>query len=723
MRSSPPEKQTNWIKISVFSVSFLALYYEILLFRLFSAHQSYGPRNLILAFGLASFSLGSLIPRRLSILKGHSGLIYLVILFSISLWLTFLAHRFHWLLFSLLSPFPLLFSGSLLSDLLLRAPPKAVPYSFGILGSAAGSMSCFLLLNWGGHSVAILFLLCAAAAFSSMICASLAYTAKLIFFAGAAFVVGISALKNGGDLSFDPPCVLRKSILLKNPPKSSRTQSLSNSNSYIEVHETAPGWWKAFIDCRSSTDIVNMQQIPPPLLARLKERKAQIFSLRKFESALILGSGGGVDVALANHYGAAKKITAVERNSLLLELERSLIPRNESAYGFSNVTYHQQEARRFLSATNETFDLIYLGYVAYPTGAGSNEFLFLPNFTATKEAFHSFFDHLQPNGTLFVADRPTYALAYVKTLKKVLEERFPGVRDNLLIYQNESYLSQLSIFAKDRAFTVPELELYANFGKRIEIENFLGAKDFSDDRPFPWAAIQDIHESKIVPPLELNKGHLRKKLSSALCLSLLALMASVWGWPQIRSKESSPRLSSGLYFSAIGFGFSVIQITLTQILAQYFSRETFALILVVSGMLVFSGIASRIAESAVVKQKSLILLSLVGALILTTQIQLQLLSWLGPTLMKQSDLANAIQLLCLIGLSSLCIGSFFSMGLQHLSTEPAHLDYYLCLNGLGATLGGAMAGIMASNFGLSGSLTLGSLVYLGTLPAILKSRS
>lgn len=122
------------------------------------------------------------------------------------------------------------------------------------------------------------------------------------------------------------------------------------------------------------------------------------YTLLKNPSVLIIGLGGGVDIAIAR-YNNAKKIVAVEINPAMVSLmmNNNTIPVN--TYKFADV--HLMDGRSFVECSKERFDLIQLMftelYVPFP-----NSLAFVENYLYTVEAFRTYLKRLNDNGIIFV---------------------------------------------------------------------------------------------------------------------------------------------------------------------------------------------------------------------------------------------------------------------------------------------------------------------------------
>ena len=115
----------------------------------------------------------------------------------------------------------------------------------------------------------------------------------------------------------------------------------------------------------------------------------------KLDNVLVIGAGGGNDVAVALHRGA-KHVDAVEIDPRLYDLGKSRHP--DHPYSDPRVTGHIGDGRAFLENTDKKYDLIVLALPDSLTLVSGNSALRLESFLFTKEAFEAARDHLAPGG-------------------------------------------------------------------------------------------------------------------------------------------------------------------------------------------------------------------------------------------------------------------------------------------------------------------------------------
>ena len=117
-----------------------------------------------------------------------------------------------------------------------------------------------------------------------------------------------------------------------------------------------------------------------------------------YRNALVIGSGGGNDVAFALANGV-EHVDAVEIDRQIIELGQRFHP--EDPYADPRVTVYNDDARSFLKKTDRQYDLIVFALPDSLVLATNSSNLRLESYLFTVESFRSVKEHLSPGG-LFV---------------------------------------------------------------------------------------------------------------------------------------------------------------------------------------------------------------------------------------------------------------------------------------------------------------------------------
>jgi spermidine synthase len=117
-----------------------------------------------------------------------------------------------------------------------------------------------------------------------------------------------------------------------------------------------------------------------------------------YQNALVVGSGGGNDVAIALTHGV-QHIDAVEIDPRIIALGQNYHP--ENPYADPRVTVHIDDARSFLEKSDTQYDIVIFALPDSLVLASTASSVRLESYLFTRESFQRVKDHLKPNG-LFV---------------------------------------------------------------------------------------------------------------------------------------------------------------------------------------------------------------------------------------------------------------------------------------------------------------------------------
>ena len=179
------------------------------------------------------------------------------------------------------------------------------------------------------------------------------------------------------------------------------------------------------------------------------------------ESAVVIGSGGGIDVVtlLAADY---KKIAAVEINSDFIDIVKKYSVYNGNIYNnHPNVTVFNQEGRTFIRSENRQFDLIHMSLPIIKSARNIGSYALTENHLFTYEAFNEYWEALNPNGYLIVVAHYTgEAYRLVANIVKAFESNGissqTAMKHIVLIGRD----SAPALILRKKAFTEEDAEVY-----------------------------------------------------------------------------------------------------------------------------------------------------------------------------------------------------------------------------------------------------------------------
>ncbi|MBI4665578.1 MAG: methyltransferase domain-containing protein [Nitrospinae bacterium] len=303
----------------------------------------------------------------------------------------------------------------------------------------------------------------------------------------------------------------------------------------------------------------------PPALDRYHYYDLPYNFPNRLDDVLVLGSGGGNDVAGALRAGA-KRVTAVEIDPTIISLGRKYHP--ENPYGSERVTVVNNDARNFLRDTDRKYDLIILGLLDSHTLTSSFSNTNLDSFMYTTESVGDMRRHLKPDGVLALSFQVNYPWIGSK-IYKMINQQFGRPPVVIQAYSRHfiqgtggTYFlaSEDEKLVMDKVKADPMLSRRVEFGaKAVEVYKNLDAKPQTDDWPYLYV------QSRSIPKLHL--------LVSALLISIFLLIYGFY--------FGKPRRND-IHFAALGAGFLLLEVSVISRFALFWGTTWLVSSIVIS---------------------------------------------------------------------------------------------------------------------------------------------
>ncbi len=633
-------------------------------------------------------------------------------------------------------------------------------YFFDLCGAAAGCLLVIPFLNVMGGPGAILgaaVLLAAAAGVWFGLAG--AWAGRVAATAVALALVGLIVVNKSArliDVSAAKGMDLRRELFVQ-----------WNSFSRVSVLKegTSP---LILVDASSSSRIPTFDplELTPEQKSRLLlHGPGYALRLRPAGRTLILGAGGGWDVALALASGS-RNVTAVEINPIIVDAIMRGRFREESRglYSRPEVRPVVEDGRSFVRRTRERFDLILATLVDTRASAAAGTHSLNESSIYTVEAFRDYLSRLTPDGLLSFThwgfDPPRESLRLAALARAALEsagyqepwrhvivlreeqEEPPasGALDTVVISRSplpvdeleratlEAMRGGLEILympgqAQDSLFSAV---LTQPDPSRFYREYAYDVRPVTDDRPFFFFTSRlDRLFQPAQKPADPRSEAMALNLFSLLAVSTAATLIALALPPLALRARLRPAAGVRLfllYFVCLGAGYVIVQVGLIQRLVMVLGHPTYALTVVIFAMLLWSGLGSFFSRRIVQDddRRLMIVLAAAAALIAAAAAAIGRFADAGASWeLPWKLLATAV----LLAPPAFAMGMAFPSGLARLNRwQPEAVKWAWSINAAASVLGSCAAVFAAVVLGLRLTLLAGALLYAAALAIIAVTR-
>ena len=469
-----------------------------------------------------------------------------------------------------------------------------------------------------------------------------------------------------------------------------------------------------------------------------------------YERSLHIGAGGGIDLLAAHHYGVSK-VHGVEINPLIVDVVKNQF--DDYAGGIytgrlDGVHIHLGEGRSFLerSAASDAYDLIQLSGVDTSSSSQAGAYALSENNLYTTEAFASYLSHLRPGGILTLSrwyrpdqkGRKTYSLRLVNVVRAAFR-RLGLDPDGRIFFFRQAKRGGLTVIAvKIEPFTQEESNRGLAFlernrshptivpGQRLGniYEEFLYAPDDEHERlllEYPYRVGAPTDDSPFFFEIQRLGNVFRvqngiwgtntitgQETLVVILAELIALGVVLLGIPLgylARRRRVALPWRWLCYFALIGFAYMAIEISLSQKLVLYLGHPTYALSVVLAGMLVFSGMGSFLSPRLAGRERSalaaLVVVLVVVGLVMTPLLDFSLRVGFG------ARVAVSLAMIAPIGI---LMGLPMPMAIRR--ADQAAIPFFWGVNGFFSVVGSVVTVVLSVNSGFSRVFAVATLCYL-----------
>jgi SAM-dependent methyltransferase len=470
----------------------------------------------------------------------------------------------------------------------------------------------------------------------------------------------------------------------------------------------------------------------------------------------VVGVGGGRDI-LSGLYFGAKRIRGIEINPAIFEVLTDKFAdfsgHLDSAPGVSLVN---AEARSYINHSTDRYDLVQISLIDTWAATAAGGLTLTENRLYTVEAWEDFYRALNPGGLLSVsrwfdpdghrgefyrlvaiaasalqrkgvkaAELPHHVVALnVGGIVTVItrpdaftDAQWQGARTRLLA-QGFKILLGPDIAYDTVTSTLMSGKADAAFFASLP-ENIAPS---TDDNPFFFYTAR-FGELMTRPAMALTNNN--AAINMTLLLILVALCACLYyvAVPFVRLARRMPLATLTppvMYFSAIGMGFMLIEISQMQRLMVFLGHPVYGLSVVLFTILLFSGTGSATVGAQAPRPGAVMIriVALLTTLVVTGFLTPVLTIWART---EATDMRILLSVL-LLAPPAFCMGMMFPLGLSIWRRHSQLLPFFWSANGITSMFASVLGMALSIEFGIARTYALGACFYVICAGVLLASR-
>ncbi len=646
-------------------------------------------------------------------------------------------------------------------------------YAADLLGAATGSVIAFFLLNGLGAVDALVAVLTAMAL--AMTAAYLALSgpagepttgagkrtraaASALALVAVAVVVFILPVETR--LMPDSRWGKEMTLMLQDPDTEAEiAESRWSAFGRVDVVETDnPLFRTMFIDGGAGTKMVRMENgqvsrsVAQTLLLQYMGGLPLLTVDRESRgNAVVIGSGGGIDVVTLLVAGY-RSIDAVEINPDFIDVVREQAPFTGGIYNdHERISVHETEGRSFLRTTDQEYDLVLMGLPIIKSARNFGNHALTENYLFTHNAFTEYRNAMSSDGMMvIIAHYRNELLRLVSNALKSFQSDGLSLQEAAQRIVTIGDAQNPTLIVRNRPFTPEEREGFKAILEAIPTRpdlNFVPGLSARDTRTyrinrglsavaageatladFAAGADEDISWIGDDSPFfyQLSPTLPREMVIVGIAvLAIIAAFATLFavhlrrrgspGDEEAVAREAAPTDEVGrnggavarfVSFGLIGIGYITVEIAILQKFIVFWQHQTLALAVVLSVILVSSGLGSLI--SARLRRTA----TFSGLIVAVLALLALALVFLSPVLLALEDASAGVKVLVTIVLLApvfVPLGMPFPTLLR--SSAPHRYPWMIGINSVTTLAGGALALIVALQFGYVFVMLSGMLAY------------
>jgi hypothetical protein len=481
-------------------------------------------------------------------------------------------------------------------------------------------------------------------------------------------------------------------------------------------------------------------------------------------TALVIGPGGGRDLASALVFGAARvdgvEINPIIANDVMRDRFRDF---SGGIYTNPKVRISVDDGRSFVRRTPERYDVIQASLVDTWAATAAGAYTLTENTLYTVEAFNDYLDHLSDSGVLSITRWVVDGLRLVSLAQEACAERGWSVTDRLAIVRQDRVATFL---LKKTPFTAAEIDRLRLVSERLgfdilyvpplpggaaapirdgwidgaptgdyarlitspDRERFYDSyrsdvRPTTDDRPFFFHTTKLSRQFDVAFGRQMLFGNGLSALMTLLAISTCMVALFVIG-PLVLADRGQPRPRRWpawlAYFGALGAGFMLIEVSVLQRFVLLLGHPVYSLTVTLFSLLLGTGLGAawsrRFDGQSLRRTGAIGIVTVALVAIAVIVVATPIVEWAIP-FSRSTRMAVAVALLVPMGIA---LGIPMPTGLRILSARaPQMIPWAWGMNGAFSVLGATLAIFIAMNWGFRVALLAAALIYLFGLTALL----
>ncbi len=479
-------------------------------------------------------------------------------------------------------------------------------------------------------------------------------------------------------------------------------------------------------------------------------------ALKNKNSVLIIGSGGGEGILKSILYDF-NKIEGLEINSNIVNLMKNrFTDYSGNIYNKNNVNIINKEARGYIKTTTKKYNLINMDQIDSYSTASSGIYALNESYLYTEEAIIDFYKKLLPSGILsitrwmvtpprdnlklfsiihsalkkFDIKKPKNHIIVIRSLQTVTTliskngfsvQQINGIKSfcnkrlfDICFYPgiNEKETNRF-IKLKSPIFYTSIINIFSE-KKKEYIQNYLfDIKTTTDNRPYYYNFFKPKSLDYILknrsPITEWGYLLLVVFLIFITILSFVLILLPIY---ILKERLKKNKITIFMYFSLIAVGYFFVEMPLIQKLILFLSHPTYSLSIIISSLLISSGIGSYYSNK-IFKRNKRIFVSVAIIIVLLLLYNFVLFQLIYDNFINYNILLKIFLTVGLIFPLGFFMGIPFPQGLQRIKENSGiHLPWAWGINGFFSVISILTASICSILFGFNTVFIIAGIMYL-----------